>query len=1113
MQVLIRGRNSNTLMVETETIPLGTVDADRGFVQLPTDVQRSTASGYERAYASVRPLTRSAVEDRAAVAGSLCALLFRYTQQETIDVDLYACEPNLAGRRSAHLRCSVSADEPVCAVAVQAGPAIAALEEAASEQTEIAKSNVAVSFANSDDSLADVLLDSDSHDVHFIVRSEPTALEVAYNARLFRAGTIERLADALVRLLEAAREQPATPIARLPLLSAADLHAITVDWDSGHADYPEEPVHVTFERLARERPEAPAASFEGQTLTYGELDAQSSQLAHHLIAHGVTPGSAVAVCVLPSLDIVVAFLAAWKAGAVYVPLDPTHPEALIAAILDEVRPAVVLTQSKLRSLTKPERHAQFCFDTDGHLTKALPVSAPVVTVTLEDPAYVLYTSGTTGKPKGVDARHANLAHYVQVAKQKYRFGHDDVFCSLARYTFSISLFELVLPLCSGASVKLLKRDDVLAPDRLAQTLSEVTVVHAGPSLLGNLFRYLRSSPSGKPTFAQMRHASSGGDLVPPTVIEEMKHFFKNAELFVIYGCTEISCMGCTYLISHDRKVTRTFVGKAFPDVVVRLFDPAGNLVPFGAVGEICFAGKGVVRGYLQRPELTTEKFVERDGMRFYLTGDMGRLHPDGNVEILGRRDYQVQLRGIRVELPGIENTVREIALAEQCAMVVKKLDEQDVRLVAFVVKPRESTISGFRRVLSAHLPDYMLPQALVAIDALPVTRNGKLDRNALQEMPWQSSKSEAPSTEVFTAIERQIAAAFAKTLGVADVGLDDDFFDRGGHSLLAVMMVQELEKALGLTLPPGLLFEHTSVRALAAQARGTTSGAPRPIPLSETRDKPALYLLLGAHQYRPLARRLEGHYSVYGVYAASEFMILESLDKAPTVLDLAKEYIEIIRRHQPTGPYRIGGNSFGGIVAYEVAQQLRASGEEVAFVGLIDAILPERGMGRRIGQFKRLLGLTFRDMARIAAQRMQWRVAPLLGSRRKSEFARYETHEKLAPMDALRQEAYTRAAERYVPQIRPFAGNIELVVAGRRLAKDPLGSPDCGGWRRHISTLKIHVVDSEHLELVDEPNVARVAEILLEGLRRAEAQFSSRERDVEHSGKLGLPGDLVGQST
>jgi amino acid adenylation domain-containing protein len=806
------------------------------------------------------------------------------------------------------------------------------------------------------------------------------------------------------------------------------------------------------------------------------------------------------VCVLPALDIVVAFLAIWKAGAVYVPLDPTHPEALIATILDEVKPGAVLTQSNLRSLTNPKRHAQFCFDTDSQLTEALPASAPAVEVTLQDPAYVLYTSGTTGKPKGVDARHANLAHYIHVAQQKYRFRRDDVFCSLARYTFSISLFELVLPLCCGASVRLLARDDVLAPNRLARTLSEVTVVHAGPSLLGNLFRYLRSSASSRQTFRCMRHASSGGDLVPPTLLEEMKHVFENAELFVIYGCTEISCMGCTYPISRGQNVTRTFVGKPFTDVVVRVIDPAGNLVPFGAVGEICFAGKGVVRGYLQRPELTAEKFVEREGRRFYQTGDMGRLHPDGNVEILGRRDYQVQLRGIRVELPGIENTVREIALAEQCAVVVKKLAEQDVRLVAFVVKPRENTVAAFRRVLAAHLPDYMLPQALVAIDALPVTRNGKLDRSALQELPWESSENGAPRTAPRTTIEFQIAATFAKTLGVADVGLDDDFFDRGGHSLLAVMMLHELENTLGLSLPPGLLFEHTTVRALAEQAQSSMSRVPRPIPLSDACDKPVLYMLLvgmtrdGYSQlHRTFAKRLEGRYSVFGVYAGRELVKLESLDKAFTVAELASDYVEVIRQHQPNGPYRVAGLSFGGIVAYEVAQQLRAGGAEVAFVGLIDAILPESGVRYRIGQLARLLALPFWGMvrqsakiARDAVRSVKWRITAMFGARPKPRFTRYDTHGKHAPVEDLREEAYSLAAERYFPQIRPFMGQVGLIVAGRRLAHVPLESPDCG-WRSHVPSLRVHVLDSEHLALVEEPNVvASVAEIFLESLQRSD---------------------------
>jgi thioesterase domain-containing protein/acyl carrier protein len=618
-------------------------------------------------------------------------------------------------------------------------------------------------------------------------------------------------------------------------------------------------------------------------------------------------------------------------------------------------------------------------------------------------------------------------------------------------------------------------------------LREVTVVHAGPSLLGNLFRYLRSSAGGEKNFPKMRHASSGGDLVPPTLLEEMKHVFPSAELFVIYGCTEISCMGCTYAVSRQRAVTRTFVGKPFPDVAVRLTDSAGNIMPLGAVGEICFAGKGVVRGYLHRPDLTAEKFIDRQGIRFYKTGDMGRLHADGNVEILGRRDYQVQLRGIRVELPGIENTVREIGLAEQCAVVMKKLSEQDVRLIAFAVKPREPAIAGFRRALAAHLPDYMLPQAMVILESLPVTRNGKLDRSALQELPWDSACAESPAKPAGapprSVLEQQIAGAFARALGVAAVGIDDDFFDRGGHSLLAVALVLELENALGLNLPPGVIFERPTVRALAEQAEGKHGHAVRPIPLNAAREKPPLFMLMGVQLYKALAKRLEPRYAVFGVFSGRELVDLDSPESF-NVVALAGEYVQIIRQQQPIGPYRIGGLSFGGVVAYEVAQQLRASGEEVEFLAMLDAVLPERGPRYRLGQIVRAVTLSPRDMCRVVADRLQARFPRFFPSRAKSEFIRYATQDRVGEIEQARMSSYADASFAYAPHIRRYPGAVELIVAGRRLKRDPLLDPNCG-WRSQARTLNLHILDGDHFDLVEEPMVATVAEIFLQGLRPA----------------------------
>lgn len=486
------------------------------------------------------------------------------------------------------------------------------------------------------------------------------------------------------------------------------------------------PVHRMFEARAKWQPNAVAIGFEESRLTYAQLDERANRLARQLVASGATRGSPVAVCLRASGDLLIAMLAIFKAGAVYFPLDPTHPPALLARMMDEARPCVVLTLSSLHELIPSERFPCTWVDMDA-VAGAFPGAPPLVEHDLAAPACLFYTSGTTGKPKGVLVTYGNLVHYVRAAQHKYAFGPPDVFCSLARPTFSISLFELLIPLCCGASVRVLDRDDVLTPDRLCGALQQVTVLHAGPSLLASLFRHLRANPLAPRSFPMVRHASTGGDLVPPSIAEEMKSVFDNAEIYVIYGCTEISCMGTTFAVRRETKVTRTVVGEPFPDVQLRILDAEQRPVPPGEVGEICFAGKGVSSGYLGRPELTTTAFVEIDGARFYKTGDVGRISADGNLEILGRRDFQVKLRGIRIELAGIESTVLELGLATQCALVSKAMGDNDVRLVAFVVEPTVDSMATFRAKLGAQLPDYMIPHHVVVLDAMPLTPNGKLD--------------------------------------------------------------------------------------------------------------------------------------------------------------------------------------------------------------------------------------------------------------------------------------------------------------------------------------------------------------------------------------------------
>ncbi len=822
-----------------------------------------------------------------------------------------------------------------------------------------------------------------------------------------------------------------------------------------------------------------AATLHHASVTYGELAARSRRLAQHLLEQGVGPDVAVGVCLRPSVDVLVALLAIWQVRGVYLPLDPTHPEALVARMIEEARPRLVLTSANVAALTR--QCTQLCLDTDAARTEEEPSAHRAVQPSLDDVACLFYTSGTTGRPKGVALTQGNVAHYLGVARDRYGFRPTDTFVSVARTTFSISLFELLSPLCCGGRLKLLERDDVLAPTRFSEALDDVTVLHAGPSLLGALFRHLRATPAGPKSFPRMRHASSGGDMVLPWVMEEMKVVFPNAELFVIYGCTEIACMGTTFEIARESKVQRTFVGKPFPGVALRLLDPDGSDVGSGEVGEIVFAGNGVARGYFGRPELTQEKFGGQGAGRFYRAGDMGRMHEGGDVEILGRRDFQVQIHGIRIELAGIEAMILELGLGVQCAVVAKTAGDDDVRLVAFVVKPSVDTLVEFRQRLAAQLPDYSLPHHVVVLEAMPLTANGKLDRARLKDMPWETqlrSQSNGAS-RARTDRERAIESVFSRLLGRNDFGIDDNFFDLGGDSLRGVVAIQEIAEVLGVTIAPHILFEKGTVRALADITSSPTGPRSHSVLLGGHASNPPVFALSGIHTYRALARRLD-EFATYGVFVEREVIPLDSRMEPYSVEELAREYRTVIERRDPEGPYRLIGYSFAGLVAYEVAQQLIDAGKEVHFLGLIDALLPEWILGWRfrLDQIARLPSARPRDIFAFLRRRFGERHQPPT-----AEFMRYRRDARLGPLEEQRDALNRRAAESYMPRIRPYRGRVTLVTSGVRLQEDPLKSPTCG-WDAFVSTLDLRSVHADHFRLMsDEPYVGQLAEILARDLR------------------------------
>ena len=656
-----------------------------------------------------------------------------------------------------------------------------------------------------------------------------------YNRSLFKASSMARFAGHLGVLLAHAADQLEQRVLDLPLLTAAEAAWLDATSTGRTRALPERFLHQAFEARSAATPNAVALRHRDHQLSYADLNQAANQLAHHLIESGIGHDDRVVVCVEPGSEIAVALLAIWKAGAVYVPLDPGYPPARIRAILDDTRPARLLTRSHLIAKLGLDTGVCLALDAVDAELKRRPTHNPGRAVDPQQTASVYYTSGTTGAPKGVMASQANLRAYIDLARERYGIDANEVMPAIARFSFSISMFELMSPLAAGGTLVVLDREHVLDLDRLARTLSEVTFFHAGPSLLKNLLAHIRQQHHDFSAFARVRHASSGGDMIAPEVLESLKQIFTRAEVFVIYGCSEISCMGCTYPVPRDPGVTRTYVGKPFDNMIVKLFDATLAPVPLGVVGEIHFAGAGVVKGYLNRPELTAEKFVHVDGQRFYRTGDMGRLNEDGWLEILGRNDFQINVRGMRIEIGEVEYNLRKAPGVRDAVVMAKPNAQGDKMLVAYLVADahaRAATgsaerLAGVRRHMTEQVPDYMVPAHYVELDALPLNHNMKVDRRALPE-PVVGQVRMAGGALLRgpeTPTERHLAALWKEQLNLTDVGLDDNLFGVGGQSLTAMQFIARVRAELGAELD-GMEVLRESLEVLAAMCDQRLKRAP-----------------------------------------------------------------------------------------------------------------------------------------------------------------------------------------------------------------------------------------------------------------------------------------------
>ncbi|KWI71348.1 non-ribosomal peptide synthetase [Burkholderia stagnalis] len=636
-----------------------------------------------------------------------------------------------------------------------------------------------------------------------------------YASDLFDHATMERLVGHFQHVLERAAEQPGCPIGQLPMLSPAEREQQLVTWNSTRTHYPNahKALHQLFERQARLSPQAVALVHEGGQLGYDELNRRANQLAHYLRAQGIGTDSLVALCVHRSPEMVVALLGILKAGAAYVPLDPTHPRQRLAYMLADTATPLLLTQQNLLEHLGEPALPVLCLDGATAVLDAQPQHDPNLPAHPDQLAYCIYTSGSTGQPKGAMNSHRAIVNRLLWMQAQYQLDAHDTVLQKTPYTFDVSVWEFFWPLMTGARLAIARPDGHKDPRYLAQAMRQyhVTTAHFVPAMLQ---AFLAQSQEALPA---LRRVFASGEALPASVQRQFRRRHPQVALYNLYGPTEAAVDVSHWTCADDGDSVP--IGYPVANTQLYVLDAALQPVPVGSAAEIYIAGVQLARGYLRRPDLTAEKFVPNPygdpGSRMYRTGDVGRYRPDGSIEYLGRTDHQVKLRGLRIELGEIENSLLGIPGVREAAVLVRH-DHDQAQLVAYVsMREPALGITELQDRLRARLPDYMVPTAWVTMPALPLNANGKIDRKALPEP--QARGQDSVHVEPVSDTEKLIARIWSELFKVERIGLNDNFFALGGHSMLAVQLLWLVEQRAGVHVAIRELFDAPTVLRLASR--------------------------------------------------------------------------------------------------------------------------------------------------------------------------------------------------------------------------------------------------------------------------------------------------------
>nr|WP_281404507.1 non-ribosomal peptide synthetase [Pyxidicoccus fallax] len=911
--------------------------------------------------------------------------------------------------------------------------------------------------------------------------------QLIYSTDLFLPATARRLAEGFTHFLEALLSQPRRPVSRVPLLSADALHSLLVDFNRAPADFPTtETMPGLFARVAAERANAIAVEFGAQRLTYAQLDAASNQLAHLLVARGVRPDAPVALALERSVELIVSLLAILKAGGAYLPLDTSYPRERLAAMIEDARPVLLLTSRAHRDAVPAAGSLPVLLVEDLQEELAgRPTHAPSVALLPQHLAYIDFTSGSTGRPRGVAITHRAVLRTV-VNTPYADVSADQSFLLIAPISFDASTLEIWGPLLNGGRLVVFPPTSPSDLDRLSAVLQEhsVTTLHLTAGLFSQMVDSHLDGLRG------VRQLLTGGDVVSAPHVRRVLDTLR-IPVTACYGPTEGTLFtSCFRMTSSEQLPGAVPIGTPITATRVYLLDAFLQPVPVGVPGELFISGEGLARGYVGSPALTAERFLpdpfaSEAGARMYRTGDLARWRPDGVLEFLGRKDFQVKVRGFRIELAEVEAALLAFPGVREAVALAREDVPGDKRLVGYVAAESSLDVGALRSHLQRRLPEYMVPSALVRLDALPLTANAKVDRRAL---PAPEARVDSrPFVPPRTPTEQRLAALWAEVLRVEKVGLHDDFFELGGHSLLATRLVARVRAALGVDLPLRALFEAPTVERLAAWLEGTRPEGPERhcVTLqSEGTGTPVFFVhaVGGAvGPYRELARKLGPGRPFHGLQASG-------LDgrEAPleSVEALALRYVEALRAVRPEGPYVLGGWSMGGVVAFEMARELERRGQQVELLVLLDSFAPVDGGTVPEPEGTLLLAGMAMDLARTAGAEPALRPELLaeLPEDEQLAFVARQAHEagwlppEVGEAELRAWRDVTRANMRAFAGWRPGSYGGPVLLLRAKDAKREHTVDPTHGWARWVTGgLTVEDVPGDHYSVLRAPHVDTLA--------------------------------------